>query len=114
MNKNLIFKLSLFGLFMAIARYSWIPSTIEPVFWIVIFLICAYFIAKKCTQKYFLHGFLVSLINSVWVTSAHIILYDNYMDDHPDEAAMLQQLSSLSPKLMLLCMGLIIGILSGL
>jgi len=74
MNTKLIFQLSLFGLAMAIATVFWIPSNIEPIFWVVIFIICAYLIAKKSTGKYFLHGLLVSIVNSVWITAAHIIL----------------------------------------
>ena len=89
MNSKLIFKLSLFGLFMAIATVYFIPSNIEPVCWLVIFIICAYFIAKQCAGKYFLNGFSVSLVNCVWITGAHILLYHTYIANHPQEAAML-------------------------
>ncbi len=51
MNWNLIFKLSLFGLAMGIATVYWIPSNIEPYFWLVIFIICAYAIAKNCQEN---------------------------------------------------------------
>jgi hypothetical protein len=47
MNWKLIFQLSLFGLAMGIATVFVIPSNIEPAFWLVIFLICAYLIAKQ-------------------------------------------------------------------
>lgn len=40
MDWKLIFQLSLFGLAMAVATVYVIPSNIEPVFWLVIFLIC--------------------------------------------------------------------------
>jgi hypothetical protein len=55
-NWKLIFQLSLFGLAMAIATVYWIPQNVEPFFWLVIFIICAYLIAKRCSDKYFLHG----------------------------------------------------------
>jgi len=89
MNWKLIFQLSLFGLAMAFATVFWIPSNIEPIFWLVIFLISAYFIAKKSTGKYFLHGLCVSLVNSVWITSVHLILFNTYIVNHPQEAAMM-------------------------
>lgn len=115
LNKKLIFQLSLFGLFMAIATVYWIPSNIEPVFWLVIFLICAYLIAKKCSGKYFLHGFLVSLANCVWITSAHILLYHSYISNHAQEAAMAAKMPMPDhPRLMMLIMGPIVGIVSGL
>ena len=89
MNLKLIFQLSLFGLVMALATVFWIPSRIEPVFWLVIFLLCAYFIVRTAPGKYFLHGFLVSLLNSVWITAAHIILFSTYIGGHQQEAAMI-------------------------
>jgi hypothetical protein len=46
MDWKLILQLSLFGLAMAIATVFVIPPTVEPAFRLVIFLICAYAIAK--------------------------------------------------------------------
>lgn len=53
MNWNLIFKLSFFGLAMALGTVYFIPSAIEPFCWLIIFIICAYFIAKNCSKAYF-------------------------------------------------------------
>lgn len=115
MNKKLIFQLSLFGLAMAIATVSIIPSKIEPAFWLVIFITCAYFIAKKCDGKYFLHGFLLSLANCVWITSAHILFFSTYIANHAEEAAMMANGPMQNhPRLAMLVMGPIIGIISGL
>src|ERR1035437_618831 len=115
MNKKLIFQLSLFGLAMAIATVYFISSNIEPVFWLIIFIICAYLIAKNCAGNYFLHGFLVSLLNCVWITSAHIILFDTYIANHQQEAEMIKQMPMPdSPRLMMLTTGIVIGIISGL
>ena len=115
MNKKLIFQLSLFGLAMSIATVFFIPSIIEPVFWLIIFIICGYLIAKKCSGNYFLHGFLVSLLNCVWITSAHIILFNTYLANHVQEAEMLKQMPMPdSPRLMMLITGPVIGIISGL
>jgi uncharacterized membrane protein len=114
MNKRLIFQLSLFGLVMSIATVYWISSNIEPIFWLIIFIACAYYIAKKCSEKYFLHGFLVSLANSVWITTVHILLYDTYIANHPQEAAMMSSLPMPShPRLMMLITGPIFGVISG-
>jgi hypothetical protein len=115
MNRKLILQLSLFGLVMAIATVFVIPSNIEPLCWLAIFLICAYFIAKKSRAKYFMTGFLVSLLNAVWITTAHIVLFDSYIANHTQEAAMIAKMPLPdSPKLMMLITGPIIGILSGL
>src|ERR1700730_2178896 len=66
---KLMFELSLFGLAMAIATVFVIPSNIEPVFWLVIFLLCAFLIARSRPNRHFLHGLLGGIVNSVWVTT---------------------------------------------
>lgn len=115
MNWKLLFKLSMFGLAMAIGTVYFIPSSIEPVFWLLIFIICAYFIAKDCSEKYFLNGFMLSIFNCVWVTAAHVLLFNNYIDHHSEEASMMSKMPMPThPRLMMLIMGPIIGIVSGL
>ena len=47
MNWKLIFGLSLFGLAMAFATVFVIPSNVEPLFWLAIFIVCAVVIAKR-------------------------------------------------------------------
>lgn len=115
MNWNLIFKLSLFGLAMAFATVYFIPSKIEPICWLFIFIVCAYVIAKNCSSKYFLHGLLVSIVNSLWITAAHILLFDQYISNHPNEAEMMAKMPLPdSPKLMMLLTGPLVGVISGL
>jgi hypothetical protein len=84
---------------MAFATVLWIPSNIEPVFWLVIFVIVAYLIAKKASAKYFLHGFCISLVNCVWIIIVHIIFADNYLLNHPQEAEMVTKMGMNSPRL---------------
>lgn len=115
MNWKLILQLSLFGLAMAIATVFVIPSNIEPLFWLAIFIVCAYLIAKNCSEKYFLTGLLVSLLNAVWITAAHILLFDTYIANHTQEATMMTNMPiSVNPKLMMLITGPVIGAVSGL
>jgi hypothetical protein len=117
MNWKLIFQLSLFGLFMAIATVYFIPSSLEPFFWLIIFIICAYLIARNCTGKYFLHGLLVSLVNCIWITAIHAILYHTYIMNHPKEDAMMQSWPkpwSIHPRVMMLVFGPLFGVVSGL
>ena len=115
MNKKLIFQLSLFGLAMAFATVYFIPSNIEPIFWLVIFIVCAYLIAKNCTEKYFLNGLCVCLLNAVWITVVHILLFDTYIANHSQEAAMMTKMPMPdSPRLMMLMTGPIVGLISGI
>jgi hypothetical protein len=115
MNWKLIFLLSLFGLAMAIATVFYVPSSAEPFFWLAIFIVCAFIIAKNCTEKYFLNGLFVSLLNAVWITSAHILFYDTYLTNHVREVANMERMQiHLGPKLLMLITGPVIGLISGL
>lgn len=114
-NWKLLFGLSLFAAFMAFGTVFFISSKIEPFCWLAIFLICAWMIAKNAPGKFFLHGFLLALINCIWVTGAHVFLYSAYMEHHPEMAAMNSKMPlPTHPRVMMLITGPIIGIISGL
>ncbi len=115
MNWKLIFLLSLFGLAMSVATVYWIPSNIEPVFWCVIFIICAIIIARNVSQKYFLHGFMTSLFNCVWITGSQVILFDAYIAHHGGEQTMMASAQlPVSLRTMMLITGPLVGVVSGL
>jgi hypothetical protein len=114
MNWKLIIQLSLFGLAMGIATVFLIPSTVEPVFWLVIFVVSAYLIATRAPGRPFLHGVLVGVANSVWITAAHALLFDRYVAHHPREAAMMSSMPlPTHPRLMMAVTGPVIGVISG-
>jgi hypothetical protein len=115
MDWKLVFTLSLFGLAMGMATVFLIPSNIEPLFWLAIFIVCAYLIAKRAPSQPFVHGLTVSVVNSVWITAAHVLLIGSYLPRHPQEASMMTSMPmSDSPRLMMMMMGPIIGVVSGL
>jgi hypothetical protein len=119
MNWKLVFLLSLFGLAMGFATVFVIPSTVEPVFWLVIFIICAFLVARYAGGQYFLHGLLISIVNSIWITAVHVSLFYSYIANHPEYMQMLQQPGtpealSGHPRRMMAITGPIIGVISGL
>ena len=113
LNWKLIIQLSVFGLAMGIGTVWWISSAIEPFLWIAIFTYCAYVVAKQAAGSFFLYGFLISLVNCVWVTSAHVIFFGSYATNHQAELEMTPFLPE-HPRLAMLIIGPIIGIISGL
>jgi len=114
MNGKLILQLSMFGLIMGVATVFFIPSTIEPACWLVVFLISAYAIARYGTGSPFLLGVLVGLANCVWVTAAHVMLFQSYLPRHPREVQMMASMPlPTHPRLMMLLMGPVIGLISG-
>jgi hypothetical protein len=84
MNWKLIFQLSLFGLIMAFGTISLIPEKTEFIYWLVIFVFCAFVIARQCASKQFWHGFWLSMVNSVWIIIAHGWFFSSYMAHHAD------------------------------
>jgi len=101
---------------MAFATVYFIPSNIEPLFWLIIFIVCAIVIAKKCSGKYFLNGFMVSIFNCVWITTVHLLLYSTYIANHHDMHEMLTLNNPFAghPRLFMAVSGPVIGIISGL
>ena len=111
---NLILKLSIFGLVMGVATVFWVPSNIEPFLWILIFVICAYVIARSSERPFFT-GVLLGLANSVWITTAHLLLFSEYLATHLREAAMMKSMPlHESPRLMMALTGPIVGLISGI
>ena len=99
---------------MAIATVYVIPSSVEPLLWLAIFVACAYAVARDSGDRRFLTGFLIGVVNSVWVTGAHALLFDHYIAGHAREAAMMQSMPlPQSPRLMMVLTGPVIGAISG-
>jgi hypothetical protein len=102
---------------MAFATVYVIPGNIELFIWIPIFIICAWFIAKRAPGNYFWHGFMVSIFNCVWIVAAHVLLYNTYIANHPEEAAMMHKMPHymhLHPRQAMIMTGPIFGIIFGL
>jgi hypothetical protein len=113
MNWKLIVLLSLFGLAIGVAGVFFVSPTVEPFCWLIAFIISAIAIAKKAPGKYFLHGFLANLLNSVWATAAHLVLYDRYIAFHPQLAEQFAS-AGIGPKQGIVMSGLMAGVLFGI
>ncbi|MGA9717485.1 MAG: hypothetical protein WBQ79_04325 [Acidobacteriaceae bacterium] len=115
MNWPLILGLSLFGLAMGIGTVFFISSKIEPYLWVTIFLISAFLIARHSLHRRFLHGLIVGVANSIWITATHILFFARYMGGHAREEAMLKSVPLFSwPRLMMVVTGPVVGIMSGI
>lgn len=113
LNWKLIIRMSAFGLAMAIGTVWWIPGNIELVIWLGIFVYCAYMVAQQAPGKHFLHGFLISMVNCIWVTSAHIIFFEDYAASHPEAMEVSAKMTT-HPRMMMAIMGPIFGAVMGL
>jgi hypothetical protein len=71
--------------------------------------------SAKAADRHFLPGLLVGIVNSIWVTAADIVFFTQYIANHSREAAMMGSMPLLnSPRLMMACIGPVIGVISGL
>ena len=117
MNWKLIFLLSGFGILMGLATVYIIPAGVETIIWLIILVFCAWVIQKVLKTRYFIHGFLVCMINSLCVTGAHLFLSSAYLAHHPEEAASYAKLQSeyhVSMTQAMLLFSPFIGLMSGL
>jgi hypothetical protein len=110
MKWKLIIQLSMFGFIMAIATVSLIDTRMEPPFWFMTFVFCAFVIAKVAPEKHFLHGFMVAMVNSVWLTLVHLLLFDSYAANHPD----VMPFYGTNPRLTMLLTGPLFGVMFGI
>jgi len=102
---------------MAFGTVSLIPEKIEPVFWLVIFIFCAWVIARVCPGKYFLHGFLVSMVNCIWITTVHVVFRQTYIAHHPQAASMdsnMPAFFAIHPRMAMVIMGPVFGAMFGI
>jgi hypothetical protein len=94
-----------------------IPEKAEPAFWVIIFIFCAWVIAKVCPGKYFLHGFLVSMVNSIWITAVHVFFRTTYVVNHPNVAGVnsgMPPFMLIHPRLAMIIMGPVFGLMFGI
>lgn len=117
MNWKIIFLLSLLGLGIGITTIFYVPAKYESLLWTPAFVLSAYFIARHTKGKFFLHGFVLGIANTLWATAAHTIMIDSYMAHHTADAAQYAKMSAESgatPAQAMLLMGAFIALLSGI
>ncbi|MFZ1083078.1 MAG: hypothetical protein WAO19_14275 [Candidatus Kryptoniota bacterium] len=115
MNWKLIFLLTLFGIAVAFAGVIGILGEMEFPIWLVIFIVYAAIIVKQTTGKYFLHAFLISIINGVWIGIIHAAFIATYLANNPamKESYKIMPLRN-HPRILMVIMGPIIGAITGL
>lgn len=115
MNWKLILMLSLFGLLMGVASLFGWTRGIEPLLWFVIFILYAWWIAKNCTRLHFLHGFMASVVNGIWMGILQSVFYSTYINHNPEILERFKTLPpGVNPRILMLVIGLIAGIIFGL
>jgi len=111
---KLIFLLSLVGVAMAFLSVFGMTGRLESVYWLVIFVFYGIIIVKRTPGEYFLHAFLVSTLNGVWIGLIHASFFSIYMMNNPLMKATSQHMPfHTHPRVVMVMMGPIIGAASG-
>ena len=111
MNWRLLIYLSFFGFVMAIATISFIPQNVEPILWLFVFGFCSYSIAKNCQDRYFFHGFFLSIINCIYIVAFHTAFWETYSASHESFVSILP--AGPSARAAAAAAGVLTGVLSG-
>jgi hypothetical protein len=117
MNWKLILLLSLLGLALALLSVYTLSPISEFVVWIVVTIISAVVIGKYAPDKYFLHGFVLAIVNTFWVTVTQVTLFYTYIATHPEYIQMTERLPAAladHPRRLIIYRSPVIAILSGL
>jgi hypothetical protein len=86
----------------------------EPVFWLLIFILTAYLIAKNTDKRRFLHGLFLGIANCIWITAVHGIWFHTYLANHPTMAQSMADMPlSGHPLRQMLLIAPFIGVVSG-
>ena len=110
MNWKLILLLSSFGLLIGVASLFGFTHGIEPLLWLLIFLLYAWWIANNCNRLHFIHAFLASVLDGTWIAIIHFIFFSTYIRHNPE---VLERFKTLPPGVNLRVLTLVMGPLVG-
>ena len=116
MNWKLIIALSLVSIVIAFTGvYGVTTMQSEPLIWLAIFIVYAVIIARFAPGNYFLHGFLVSVLNGLWIGAIHVLNFHTYMRSNPGMKKMYDHMPHIaSPKITMVLMAPVFGAALGL
>ncbi len=114
MNWKVLLPLSGFGIAMGCLALFGLTKGVEPILWLLIYILSALVIAKRAGPKYFLHGFLLGVLNGIWVTLIHAYFFDTYILHNPEMLEQYQKIpQSINPRVMMFIIGPLIGAVTG-
>ena len=95
---------------MAVASMLGLTHGIEPLLWLLIFVLYAWWIVKNCRRLYFVHAFLASVLNGIWISLIHGIFFSTYIRNNPE---VVEKFKTLPPGVNVRVLMFVIGPLVG-
>lgn len=114
MNWRLIFLLSLLSIVLAAASILGFVKSQEWLMWLIMGLYCGWQFTGRVKDDFFLHGFYLGILDGIFNSVAKALFFSSYISNNPRMAEEFRNLpQDLSPQMVLLIMGPIIGAFSG-
>lgn len=86
MNIKVISALSILGIVLSVARIFWVSSSDETLYWIGIYVVAPFVIARFCQEKFFINGFVLAVLYSFFILIFQLYFYDEYVLRHASES----------------------------
>ena len=113
-NQKIILQTSLFGVFMGIFSVLGWSQNSQPFIWLFTAAITSFYLYKNLKNLFFVHCIIIGLSWGFDCTLVMVLFFKTYHLNNPLFVNELFNLSSSYPRTVLIAIGLLLGIFSGL
>ena len=83
---------------------------VEQVLWLIVFILSSFVIQRYAERRYFLHGFVIGIVDYTVAAIVHIICFKTYGAHHKEILLFTDQNRALDPRVWLLLIELARGL----
>jgi hypothetical protein len=111
-NQKIIVQTSLFGVFMGIFSVLGWSQNSQPFIWLFIAAITSFYLFKNLKNRIFIHCIIIGLSWGIDCALVMVLFFKTYQLNNPLFANELLNISSTYPRIILITIGLLVGIIS--
>jgi hypothetical protein len=111
-NQKIIVQTSLFGVFMGIFSVLGWSQNSQPFIWLFIAAITSFYLFKNLKNRIFVHCIIIGLSWGIDCALVMVLFFKTYQLNNPLFANELLNISSTYPRIILITIGLLVGIIS--
>ena len=111
-NRKIILQTSLFGVFMGIFSVLGWSQNSQPFIWLFIAAITSFYLFKNLKNRIFIHCIIIGLSWGIDCALVMVLFFKTYQLNNPLFANELLNISSTYPRIILITIGLLVGIIS--
>ena len=114
LNQKIIIKTSLFGVIIGIISVLGLSQQSEPFLLTIMIISTSIYLYKNLKFKHLLHSIIIGLSWGIDCTLIQILFFKTFILNNPTYNSIFIKINYMNPKLLLLFLGIIIGLGSGL